>query len=207
MHIRTRLAPEYLGKSGKGLYADVMTEHDEMVGVLLKKLDDLGIADNTIVVYSTDNGAEIMFWPGGTADCERHDPKVVHAAFQIKCYRLQKLALTAAFYALTVLGLFLVSQTTRAATSSHFFSAARFYLLIAFRWFVLNAVMMRLFPFFSRRRTRSDQPSKGPAALQPSHDDNARPMAKFFPRCCYQNRRRRWCCRRPQADFNVKLKC
>jgi arylsulfatase A-like enzyme len=65
MHIWTHLAPEYLGKSGKGLYADGMTEHDEMVGALLKKLEDLGIADNTIVVYSTDNGAEIMFWPDG----------------------------------------------------------------------------------------------------------------------------------------------
>lgn len=40
-----------------------MMEHDGTVGALLKKLDDLGIADNTIVVYTTDNGAEIMFWP------------------------------------------------------------------------------------------------------------------------------------------------
>lgn len=65
MHIWTHLAPESLGKSGKGLYADGMLEHDAMIGVLLKKLDDLGIADNTIVVYSTDNGAEILFWPDG----------------------------------------------------------------------------------------------------------------------------------------------
>jgi arylsulfatase len=42
-----------------------MVEHDDMVGVLLKKLDDLGIADNTVVVYSTDNGAETMTWPDG----------------------------------------------------------------------------------------------------------------------------------------------
>ena len=65
MHIWTRLAPEYLDKTGKGLYADGMLEHDETVGVLLKKLDGLGIADNTIVVYTTDNGAEILFWPDG----------------------------------------------------------------------------------------------------------------------------------------------
>jgi arylsulfatase len=42
-----------------------MVEHDGMVGQLLKKLDDLGIADNTIVVYTTDNGAEVMTWPDG----------------------------------------------------------------------------------------------------------------------------------------------
>jgi arylsulfatase A-like enzyme len=42
-----------------------MVDHDGMVGQLLKKLDDLGIADNTIVVYTTDNGAEIMTWPDG----------------------------------------------------------------------------------------------------------------------------------------------
>src|ERR1700720_1413289 len=40
-------------------------EHDAMVGELLKKLDDLGIADNTIIMYSTDNGAEAMSWPDG----------------------------------------------------------------------------------------------------------------------------------------------
>src|SRR5262249_48771152 len=65
MHIGTRLAPEYLNKTGRGLYADGMMEHDQTVGTLLKKLDDLKIADNTIVVYTTDNGAEVMFWPDG----------------------------------------------------------------------------------------------------------------------------------------------
>jgi arylsulfatase len=65
MHIWTHLAPEYLDQSGRGLYADGMMEHDGTVGALLKKLDDLRIADNTIVVYTTDNGAEIMFWPDG----------------------------------------------------------------------------------------------------------------------------------------------
>ena len=42
-----------------------MVEHDEMVGEMLKKLDDLGIANNTIVMYSTDNGAEKVTWPDG----------------------------------------------------------------------------------------------------------------------------------------------
>ena len=42
-----------------------MVEHDAHVGQLLKKLDDLGIADNTIVVYTTDNGAEVLTWPDG----------------------------------------------------------------------------------------------------------------------------------------------
>ena len=42
-----------------------MVEHDGMVGTLLKKLDDLGIADNTIVIYTTDNGAESFSWPDG----------------------------------------------------------------------------------------------------------------------------------------------
>ena len=42
-----------------------MLEHDKDVGLLLKKVDDLGVADNTIVVYTTDNGAEVMTWPDG----------------------------------------------------------------------------------------------------------------------------------------------
>ncbi|NMU76068.1 sulfatase-like hydrolase/transferase, partial [Vibrio parahaemolyticus] len=44
-----------------------MLEHDDHVGVLLDKLDELGVADNTIVIYSTDNGAETMTWPDGGA--------------------------------------------------------------------------------------------------------------------------------------------
>ena len=46
--------------TGLGIYPDGMVEHDGMVGQLLKKLDDLGIADNTIVIYTTDNGAEVV---------------------------------------------------------------------------------------------------------------------------------------------------
>lgn len=65
MHVFTHLKPASLGKTGKGIEADGMVEHDGMVGELLKQLDDLGIAENTIVVYTTDNGAEIALWPDG----------------------------------------------------------------------------------------------------------------------------------------------
>jgi arylsulfatase len=65
MHIWTHLSPEANGKTGLGLQADGMVEHDGMVGQLLKKLDEMGIADDTIVVYTTDNGAECMTWPDG----------------------------------------------------------------------------------------------------------------------------------------------
>jgi arylsulfatase len=65
MHVWTRLKPEAVGRTGIGLYPDGMVEHDDHVGMLLDKLDDLGIADNTIVIYSTDNGAEKVSWPDG----------------------------------------------------------------------------------------------------------------------------------------------
>ena len=65
MHVWTHLKPEYQGKTGIGLYPDGMVEHDDHVGILLDKLDELGIAENTIVVYSTDNGAEPWTWPDG----------------------------------------------------------------------------------------------------------------------------------------------
>jgi arylsulfatase A-like enzyme len=65
MHIWTHLRPEADGKTGIGIYPDGMVEHDGHVGQLLKTLDDLGIANDTIVMYSTDNGAEAMSWPDG----------------------------------------------------------------------------------------------------------------------------------------------
>jgi arylsulfatase A-like enzyme len=65
MHVFTHLKPESSGVTGIGLYPDGMVEHDGHVGQLLDKLDDLGIADNTIVVYSSDNGAEVFTWPDG----------------------------------------------------------------------------------------------------------------------------------------------
>jgi arylsulfatase A-like enzyme len=65
MHIFTHLKPESQGKTGLGIEADGMVELDGMVGQLLKQLDDLGIADNTIVLWTTDNGAEVFSWPDG----------------------------------------------------------------------------------------------------------------------------------------------
>jgi arylsulfatase len=65
MHIFTHLKPASAGKTGLGTQADGMIEHDGQVGELLKLLDDLKIADNTIVVYSTDNGAMKNQWPDG----------------------------------------------------------------------------------------------------------------------------------------------
>jgi len=65
MHIFTHLKAASVGKTGLGVEADGMVEHDGMVGQLLAKIDQLGIADNTIVMYSTDNGAEEMSWPDG----------------------------------------------------------------------------------------------------------------------------------------------
>lgn len=67
MHIFTHLKPESKGKTGLGTQADGMTEHDGQVGELLKLLDDLKITDNTIVVYTTDNGAMKNQWPDGGA--------------------------------------------------------------------------------------------------------------------------------------------
>ena len=65
MHIFTHLKEESKGVTGLGLYPDGMVEHDSHVGVLLHKLDELGITNDTIVMYSTDNGAEVMSWPDG----------------------------------------------------------------------------------------------------------------------------------------------
>jgi arylsulfatase len=65
MHIWTHLKRESQGVTGLGVYPDGMVEHDGHVGQLLNKLDELGIADNTIVMYSTDNGAEELSWPDG----------------------------------------------------------------------------------------------------------------------------------------------
>ena len=65
MHFRTHLAEKNRGKSGQDDYSDRMVTHDEQIGQMLDKLDELGIADNTIVMYSTDNGPENDTWPDG----------------------------------------------------------------------------------------------------------------------------------------------
>jgi len=65
MHIFTHLKAESDGKTGLGIYADGMVEHDGHVGQVLAKLKELGLDENTIVMYSTDNGAETFTWPDG----------------------------------------------------------------------------------------------------------------------------------------------
>jgi arylsulfatase len=63
MHFRTHVKAENRGKSGQDEYSDGMVEHDGHVGQLLKLLDELGVADNTVVFYSTDNGPHANTWP------------------------------------------------------------------------------------------------------------------------------------------------
>ena len=65
MHVFTHLKPASDGKTGYGIYADGMVEHDGHVGQLLARLKELGLDENTIVMYSTDNGAETFTWPDG----------------------------------------------------------------------------------------------------------------------------------------------
>jgi arylsulfatase A-like enzyme len=65
MHLYTHVRPEYKGRSGLSEYMDGMLEHDGQVGNLLKTLDDLGLANNTIVIYGTDNGVHMNSWPDG----------------------------------------------------------------------------------------------------------------------------------------------
>ncbi len=65
MHVWTHLNADWDGKTGYGLYADGMAEHDHWVGKLLDTLDELGIADNTLVIYSTDNGSQTFTYPDG----------------------------------------------------------------------------------------------------------------------------------------------
>jgi arylsulfatase A-like enzyme len=67
MHFRTHVKPELRGISGQDEYADGMVEHDMHIGKFLKLLDELGIADNTIVFYSTDNGPHYNTWPDAAA--------------------------------------------------------------------------------------------------------------------------------------------
>jgi arylsulfatase len=65
MHLRTHTKPESVGQAGRwqGSYHDTMIDHDKNVGTVLKALDDLGIANNTFVMYSTDNGPHMNTWP------------------------------------------------------------------------------------------------------------------------------------------------
>jgi arylsulfatase A-like enzyme len=86
MHVWTRLSPRWENKSGYGLYADGMMELDWVVGQLLKKLDDLGIANNTIVVFTSDNGAQKVSWPdGGTEPFRGEKGTTWEGGFRVPC--------------------------------------------------------------------------------------------------------------------------
>jgi len=86
MHIFTHLKKESIGVTGLGVYPDGMVEHDGHVGKLLDKLDKLGIADNTIVMYTTDNGAEVMSWPdGGTTPFRGEKDTNFEGGWRVPC--------------------------------------------------------------------------------------------------------------------------
>ena len=86
MHIWTHLKKESEGVTGLGVYPDGMVEHDGHVGQLLDKLDELGITDNTIVMYSTDNGAEVMSWPdGGTTPFRGEKDTNFEGGWRVPC--------------------------------------------------------------------------------------------------------------------------
>jgi len=86
MHVFTHLKAESKGKTGLGVYPDGMVEHDGHVGELLALLDELGVADNTIVVYTTDNGAEKFTWPdGGTSPFRGEKATNWEGGFRVPC--------------------------------------------------------------------------------------------------------------------------
>ncbi|CAN7566227.1 arylsulfatase [Phenylobacterium sp. LjRoot164] len=86
MHIFTHLKAESKGKTGLGLYPDGMVEHDGHVGELLALVDELGVADDTIVVYTTDNGAECFTWPdGGTTPFKGEKATNWEGGFRVPC--------------------------------------------------------------------------------------------------------------------------
>jgi arylsulfatase A-like enzyme len=86
MHIHTHLKKESKGKTGLGVYPDGMVEHDGHVGQLLDKLKELGLDDNTIVMYSTDNGAEKFSWPdGGSSPFRGEKAENWEGGFRVPC--------------------------------------------------------------------------------------------------------------------------
>jgi arylsulfatase A-like enzyme len=88
MHLRTHVKAENRGKykHGDSEYIDGMIEHDNHVGNLLKALDDMGIADNTVVVYSTDNGPHMNTWPDGAMTWFRSEKNTNwEGAFRVPC--------------------------------------------------------------------------------------------------------------------------
>jgi arylsulfatase A-like enzyme len=88
MHFRTHTKPESIGQSGRwqSPYHDTMIDHDKNVGTVLKALDDLGIADNTFVLYSTDNGPHMNTWPDGAMTPFRNEKNSNwEGAYRVPC--------------------------------------------------------------------------------------------------------------------------
>jgi arylsulfatase A-like enzyme len=86
MHIFTHLKKESAGKTGLGVYPDGMVEHDGHVGQILDKVKALGLEENTIVMYSTDNGAEVFGWPdGGTTPFRGEKNENWEGGYRVPC--------------------------------------------------------------------------------------------------------------------------
>jgi arylsulfatase len=88
MHLRTHTKPESLGRAGRwqSPYHDTMLDHDDNVGQLVELLDELGIADDTIVMYSTDNGPHMNTWPDGAMTPFRNEKNTNwEGAFRVPC--------------------------------------------------------------------------------------------------------------------------
>jgi arylsulfatase len=87
MHVWTRIKEESLGLSGQGYYNDAMVEHDGHVGQLLGVLDELGITDNTLVMYSTDNGPHYNTWPDAAITPWRSEKNSNwEGAYRVPCF-------------------------------------------------------------------------------------------------------------------------
>ncbi len=87
MHFRTHVKKEHIGLSGQDEYGDGMVEHDMHVGELLKLIDDLGLADNTIIQYTTDNGPHYNTWPdAGTTPFHSEKNSNWEGAFRVPCF-------------------------------------------------------------------------------------------------------------------------
>src|SRR5882672_1636836 len=88
MHLRTHVRTDHRGRytHGDSEYIDGMLEHDDTIGTLLKALDDMGVANNTIVVYSSDNGPHMNTWPDGAMTWFRSEKNTNwEGAFRVPC--------------------------------------------------------------------------------------------------------------------------
>ncbi len=88
MHLRTHVRPEHRGRytHGDSEYIDGMMEHDDTIGTLLQALDDMGIANDTIVVYTSDNGPHMNTWPDGAMTPFRSEKNTNwEGAFRVPC--------------------------------------------------------------------------------------------------------------------------